>query len=72
MLGVLNFMSFGWGEWLVIALLVLLLFGPKRLPELARSIGRSLRQFQHGIQDIKEELQKEPDKKKEDEINQRP
>ncbi|MBI4125335.1 MAG: twin-arginine translocase TatA/TatE family subunit [Deltaproteobacteria bacterium] len=54
-------MSVGWGEWVVIAVLVLLLFGPKRLPELARSIGRSLRQFQHGLQDLKDEIKKDPD-----------
>lgn len=32
-------------EWLIIILLVVLLFGAKRLPDAARSIGRSLRIF---------------------------
>lgn len=35
----------GGGEWLIIILLVLLLFGAKRLPDAARSMGRSLRIF---------------------------
>ncbi|MEV0618395.1 Sec-independent protein translocase subunit TatA [Nonomuraea sp. NPDC050404] len=35
----------GWGEILIIALVFVLLFGAKRLPDTARSIGRSLRVF---------------------------
>lgn len=35
----------GTGEWLIIILLVVLLFGAKRLPDAARSMGRSLRIF---------------------------
>lgn len=33
------------GFWIVIVVLVLLLFGAKRLPDLSRSVGRSLRIF---------------------------
>lgn len=54
----LGLMSLGWGEWVVIFLLILLLFGAKRLPELARNIGRSLRQVQRGFEDVKEEIEK--------------
>jgi len=45
-------------EILLILLVVLLFFGPKRLPELSRSIGRSLSAFKKG----KEEGSEEPEK----------
>jgi sec-independent protein translocase protein TatA len=38
-------MSLGTPELIVIFVLVLLLFGPNRLPELARSVGKGLREF---------------------------
>lgn len=44
-------MRFGWTEILVILFLILLLFGAKRLPELARSFGKSLKEFKKGTQD---------------------
>lgn len=40
----------GW-EWLVIALIVLLLFGARRLPDLARSVGRSMRIFRAEVKE---------------------
>ena len=42
-------MQLGWGEWLVIGAIVLLLFGAKKLPELGRSLGRAVREFQDGL-----------------------
>lgn len=41
-------MNIGWTEILVILLFILLLFGAKRLPDLARSLGKSLREFKKG------------------------
>jgi len=38
----------GHGEIIIIVLIVLLLFGSKKLPELARSIGKSLGEFKRG------------------------
>lgn len=39
------------GEWLIILLVVLLLFGARKLPDLARSIGASAKEFRRGIED---------------------
>ena len=47
----------GMGEILVILVIVLLVFGPRRLPELARGIGRSLNEFRRAAEDVKQELQ---------------
>ena len=45
------FPNLGMGELLVILCIVLLLFGAKRLPEVAKSIGKSLRSFKDGMSD---------------------
>jgi sec-independent protein translocase protein TatA len=37
--------GYGWGPILIILVIVLLLFGPKRLPELGDSIGKAIRSF---------------------------
>jgi len=47
------FMSIGFTEILLILFVVLILFGAKRLPELARSIGKSVSEFKKGMNDIK-------------------
>jgi sec-independent protein translocase protein TatA len=38
-----------WWEILLVLLLVLLVFGPKRLPEMGRSLGRGFREFKDSI-----------------------
>ena len=45
----------GW-EWVIIALVVLLLFGAKRIPELARGLGQGIREFKGAVDDAKQEL----------------
>ena len=42
-------MNLGFGELLVILLIVLLLVGARRLPELGRSLGEAMRAFQEGM-----------------------
>lgn len=44
-------LSIGWSEVLVVLFIVLLLFGGKKLPELARSMGRAVQEFKKGIKD---------------------
>lgn len=43
-------------ELIIIAFIILLLFGAKRLPELFRSFGKSLREFKKATQDIEDEV----------------
>ena len=38
----------GW-EWIIIALVVLLLFGGKKIPELMRGLGKGVKSFKHGM-----------------------
>ena len=59
-------LRFGMGELVVILLIVLLLFGAARLPEIARALGKSIKEFKKGAKDIKDELsddEKEEEKK---------
>jgi sec-independent protein translocase protein TatA len=56
----------GGTEWLVIAGVIVLLFGAKKLPELARSLGRSTREFKKGLSDSDSDEQRESAKTKDD------
>lgn len=54
--------NLGTGEIIIIALVVLLLFGGKKIPELMRSLGKGVKSFKDGLADIEKELKEEPDK----------
>lgn len=63
----LGFMPSG-SEWIILALLVLLLFGGKKIPELMKGLGKGVKSFKEGVNEAKEELQKEKENlEKEDE-----
>lgn len=51
------FGSFGGMEVLIILLVVLLFFGAKRIPELARGIGQGINEFRKASDEIKKELE---------------
>ena len=53
------FGSIGGTEILVIAVIVLLVFGPKRLPEVGRTIGKGLAEFKRASNDLKRSLEEE-------------
>ena len=62
--------TLGWPEILIILLVVIVLFGASKLPELARSMGRSLRIFKSEMKEMKSEntdkKKAKKDKKKEE------
>jgi len=51
--------SVGFAELMVIFGLVLLIFGPKKLPEIGRTLGRSLREFRSATSDLKRSIERE-------------
>ena len=54
-------MPSGW-EWIIILVVVLLLFGGKKIPELMRGIGKGVRSFKEGLNEAKEEINKTDEK----------
>ena len=53
----------GVGEIVLILFIILLLFGAKKLPELAKGLGKGLNEFKKASKDIKEEIDKTVDTK---------
>lgn len=52
----LLFLNIGWQETILIVFAILLLFGGKKLPELARGLGRGMREFKDASDDVKREI----------------
>ena len=53
----LGFLPSG-SEWVIIALLILLLFGGKKIPELMKGVGKGVKSFKDGVNEAKEEINK--------------
>jgi len=56
----------GTGEILIILFVVLLLFGAKKLPELAKGLGKGIKEFKEASSSIKDEVTKSANDNKED------
>jgi len=73
-LNILLFFDVSGGEILIILLAVFLLFGPKKLPEIAKKIGKLVFEFKQVTQRIKSEIDQEihedETKKEEERINE--
>ena len=52
----------GW-EWLIVILAVLLLFGAKKIPELARGLGTGIKEFKKATREVSDEIHNAADEK---------
>lgn len=52
----LLFGSLGFWEILLIVLVVILLFGGKKIPELMRGLGKGVKNFKEGMKDVEDEV----------------
>ena len=56
----MNFGNFGMGEMLIILVIVLLLFGAKRIPEIAGSMGKGISEFKRNLSDAQKSITEAP------------
>lgn len=68
------FGSIGMPELIIILVIALIIFGPRKLPELGKSLGRSLNEFKKASQDLQNTLEQEIkiEEEKEKEAQSRP
>ena len=60
LLNILLFLSLPGGtEWIIILVVVLLLFGGKKIPELMKGIGKGVRGFKDGLKEIEKDVNTE-------------
>ena len=62
--------NIGLGELVVILLILLLVFGAKRLPEIGRSLGKTVNEFKKGMRDDSSDASDEADKKENNHVGQ--
>ena len=57
-------------ELLIILVVVLLIFGPRRLPDMAKGIGQSVREFRKGIRNMQTDISTAAEPEEQDNANQ--
>ena len=62
-------MGLGFTEILIIVFVVLLLFGPTKLPKLAKTFGQTIKNFKHGYSDIEIDAKPLPPKDSKKDLN---
>ncbi len=55
---ILAFLNLGTGEIVLLVAVILLLFGGKKIPELMRGIGKGVKSFRQGMNEVEEEIKK--------------
>ncbi len=63
--------SLGFGEIVLILMLALIIFGPRRLPEMGRTIGKSLKEFRRATSDLRQELEVDLDQEPKASVEER-
>ena len=58
------FGNLGAGEIILIVLVILLLFGAKKIPELAQGLGKGMKEFKKSLKDVEDEIKKTDDEVK--------
>lgn len=58
-------------EWIIICVIILLLFGGKKIPELMRGLGKGVKSFKEGVNEAKEEINKAKDELEDEPANNR-
>lgn len=61
----------GMNELLIIALIVLLLFGGKKIPELMKGLGKGVKSFKAGMNEVQDEVNKAVYENEADELNRK-
>ena len=56
--GILGFANLGTGEIIAIVAVILLLFGGKKIPEFMRGLGKGVKSFKQGMNEVEDELKK--------------
>ncbi len=56
-------------EWIIIALVILLLFGGKKIPELMKGLGKGVRSFKEGVNEVKSEIKDTKDDLDKDDLD---
>ncbi|MEW5841876.1 MAG: twin-arginine translocase TatA/TatE family subunit [Bacteroidota bacterium] len=57
------FGNLGAGELLIILFVILILFGAKKIPDLAQGIGKGMREFKKALSDVEDDIKNAGDKK---------
>jgi sec-independent protein translocase protein TatA len=52
------FENIGSSEILVVLLVIFIFFGPKKFPEMGKSVGKAMREFKNAMRGVKEDLEK--------------
>ena len=60
MLTVLPLWAFGYWEIILIVLVILLLFGGKKIPELMKGLGKGVKSFKEGMNEVETEIKEDP------------
>ena len=58
--------NLGMGELIIILIIILLLFGAKKIPDLMKGLGRGVRSFKEGMNEVKNDIEAPSDDKKEE------